>query len=91
MELYCIHVLAPEEVRPAVQGDLRLVDIETADTVDITMAGPIMRAYRRTVDAFCDSLKGFCNERGATYIFTTTEVPFEELVLNYLKGGGLLK
>ena len=91
MEVYCIHVLSPEEVRPSLAGDLRLVDIESAATADITVSGPLMRAYQRTVQGFCDSLKGFCTERGASYTFTTTEVPFEDLVLNYLKVGGLLK
>jgi len=91
MEVFCLQVLSPEEVRPQLAGDLRLVDIETAATADITVSGPLMRAYQRTVQGFCDALKGFCTERGASYLFTTTEVPFEDLILNYLKVGGLVK
>ena len=36
MDVYLIHVLSVEEVDPDIQGDLKLVDCEDADTAEIT-------------------------------------------------------
>ncbi len=91
MDVYCIHVLAKEEVEPEMAGDLRLVDIETAATADITISRRLLDGYKRTLSAFCASLKEFCTARGATYLFTTTEIPFETLILSYLRSGGLVR
>jgi len=91
MDLYCIHLLSKEEVEPELAGDLRLVDVETAAVTDITISRRLLETYRRTVQSYCASLKDFCTARGATYLFTTTEVPFETLILSYLRSGGLVR
>ena len=36
-ELIVLHVLSPDELDPELEGDLRLVDVETGDGVDVTV------------------------------------------------------
>ena len=38
----------------------------------------------------CLALKDYVTKRGGTYLFTSTKVPFDTLVLNYLRERGLL-
>ena len=91
-DLFCIHVLAPQEVDPTpiLKGDLKLVDLEDADTAEVSINGPLMKKYKETLNAYCLSLKDYVSRRGGTYLFTGTDVGFETVVLNYLRERGLL-
>jgi uncharacterized protein (DUF58 family) len=90
-DIYVIHVLAGEEVEPELVGDLRLVDSEDGDVAEITVSAPLLKRYRANVDAYCATVKDFCSRRGITYLFTTNQIPFEHLILNYLRQRGLVK
>ncbi|MBN2712097.1 MAG: DUF58 domain-containing protein [Planctomycetes bacterium] len=88
-DTYVIHVLSPEEINPELQGDLRLVDAEDGSFQEITVSKPLLSQYQETLKNFCGGIKDSCVRRGANYIFSSTEVPFDQLVLNYLRKGGL--
>ena len=90
-EVFVLHLLAREEVDPDLQGDFKLLDVETEAHVEISATRPTMRAYRRQLDLFRAGLKSFCAAHGIGYLFTSTAVPFEELVLSYLRAAGLVK
>jgi uncharacterized protein (DUF58 family) len=90
-EVFALHVLAHEEADPDVSGDFKLIDIETEADVEISATRGVMRAYQRQLDAFRGGLKGFCAEHGIGYLFTTTALPFEELILSYLRVAGLVR
>ncbi len=90
-DLYAVQVLAKEEIDPPHIGHLKLVDSEVDDTVEITVNESLLKAYRESLRAFCGGIKKFCTSRGATYLSATTDVPFDSLVLEYLRKGGLLK
>ena len=91
MDLYVIHMLAEEEVDPDLAGDYKLVDVETAEPVEVTASAPMRRSYRRVLEGFCATAKAFCARRAVGYTFTTTAVPFDELVLRYLRSAGLVR
>ena len=91
LDVYIIHVLAPEEVKPEVVGDLKLVDVEDGDTAEITVSRPLLERYQKNLDAFRGGLYDFCTRRGVSCIQTTSDVPFEGLVLNYLRRRGLVR
>jgi uncharacterized protein (DUF58 family) len=84
-------VLAPEEVDPPLEGDLKLVDIEDADVSEVSLTQELRKNYRRNLEALCGGLKEFCRARGFTYLFTTTDKPFDKLILNTLRAVGLVK
>ena len=90
-EVFALHVLAREEVEPELRGDFKLVDIETEKQVEVSATRGMLRAYGRQLDSFRGALKSFCASRGVGYLFTSTAVPFEELVLSYLRAAGLVK
>ena len=47
-------------------------------------AEELLAAYRAQV-------QDYCNRRGIGYLFTTTQTPFDRLVLNYFRQRGLLR
>jgi uncharacterized protein (DUF58 family) len=91
MDVYVIQVLAQEEVDPDVTGDLKLLDVEDGDVAEITVNGPLLRRYQENLAAYRSGLYDFCARRGISCLFTTTQVPFERLVLTYLRQRGLVR
>ena len=84
-ETTVLHVLAPQEVAPALEGDLRLVDSESEAPVEITADYDLLQRYRARVVAWQDHLRTACAAVGAHYVFIETTLPLEELVMAYLR------
>lgn len=89
-DLVAVQVLSPQEREPDLDGDLKLVDLEDADTAEITVSRALLRFYKRNLAAYCTALKEFCTRRGATYVLTDTGRPVERLVLESLRRRRLL-
>ncbi len=91
MDVYVVQILSAEEVDPAVEGDLRLVDCEDGDVAEITVSGPLMKRYQKTLAAFVDRARDFCTRRGMIYLLARNEVPVEDLISGYLRTRGLVR
>ncbi len=91
LDVYLIQVLSQEEIEPDVVGDLKLTDIEDGDVAEITVSGPLLKRYKQNLAAFRAALHEFCARRGVTYLFTSNQVPFDRLVLTYLRQRGLVR
>jgi uncharacterized protein (DUF58 family) len=91
LDIYAVQILDAEEIDPTFTGDLKLTDAEDGDEAEVTISAPLLKRYRETLEAFRGGLASFCNRRGMSYLFTSTRVPFEKLVLNYLRSRGLLR
>ena len=89
-DLFCVQCLSPQEIEPELQGDLKLKDVEDDDLAEVSITQPLLKKYKATLNAYCLSLKDYVTRRGGTYLFTSTAVPFDTLVLNYLRERGLL-
>jgi uncharacterized protein (DUF58 family) len=91
LDIYVIHILSHEEIEPEIVGDLKLVDIEDEDVAEISVSAPLLKRYKQNLAAFRGALSEFCTRRGITYLFTSNQVPFDRLVLTYLRQRGLVK
>jgi uncharacterized protein (DUF58 family) len=91
MDVYVVQILSQEETDPELTGDLRLIDVEDNDVAEITVSPALIRRYKQNLAAYRGALAEFCSRRGVTYLFTTTTIPFERLVLSYLRQRGLLR
>ena len=91
LDLYAIQVLSPEEIDPTLAGDLKLRDVEDDDLAEVTISKPLLAKYKANLTAYCTELKNYCTQRGITYLFTNTRVPFDILVMSYLRQRGLLR
>jgi uncharacterized protein (DUF58 family) len=89
-DLFCVQILSPQEIDPDLQGDLKLRDMEDDDMAEVSITQPLIKQYKANLNAYCLSLKDYVTRRGGTYLFSSTAVPFDTLVLNYLRERGLL-
>jgi uncharacterized protein (DUF58 family) len=91
MDVYLIQVLSQEEIDPPMTGDMKLTDAEDGDEAEVTISAPLLKRYRETLAAYRGRLHDFCTRRGVNYLFTSNQVPFDRLVLGYLRQRGLVR
>ncbi|HET6312521.1 MAG TPA: DUF58 domain-containing protein [Chloroflexia bacterium] len=91
-EVHLVHILAPSEVNPelALMGDLRLRDVETGATQEVSIESGILDLYREKFEQWQDGIESFCRRRGINYLQVTTDLPFEDLVLQYMRQRGVV-
>ncbi len=92
-DVYVIQLLAPQEVDPTkgdLGGDLRLTDCEDGQVTEISVSPALIKRYQANLQAFCQHVKQQCQRRGIAYMLSDTSIPFETLVLQYLRQKGLL-
>ncbi len=90
-EVYIVHILSPEERNPELMGHLELIDAETGEPQEISITDALVKQYRKTLEAYCASLRDWCLSRGMAYLATTTDQPIDTMLLNYLRKRGLLR
>lgn len=86
-----LHVLAPEEITPTLDGDFRLLDAESGEPIEVTADISLLRRYQQSFDEWRGEIERFCNGRGINYLFADTSVPLEEFVLTNLRRRGVLR
>jgi uncharacterized protein (DUF58 family) len=91
MDVFCMHLLSPQELDPPLAGDLKLIDVEDGEETEITVSGPLLAAYKRNLSAYIAGLREFCHKRGARYTTVSTALPFERLVIEQLRLLGIVK
>lgn len=84
-ELIVLHVLSPEELDPSLEGDVRLVDVESGDGVDVTIDLATIDDYRARLATWQEGFADLAARRGATYVPISTDLPLAELVFAELR------
>jgi hypothetical protein len=86
-----LHVLAEDEIKPTLLGDLRIIDSENGEAKEMSVNPQLMVRYQQTLNTFCAEVEGFCHRYGIDYLRTSTAFPFEDLVLKYMRQNGMIK
>ena len=89
-EVNVIHTLAPDEVDPALNGDLKLIDRETGAARELTIDDAALARYRQELAAWRADLAAYCGGRGMLYLPIATDLPFEDLMLTTLRRAGMV-
>lgn len=84
-ELIILHVLSPDELDPRLEGDLRLVDVETGERVDITADLATIDAYRRRLADWKTAFADLAAKRRASYVDLASDVNLADLMFAELR------
>lgn len=90
-EVVVLHTLAPDEIEPALTGDLRLMDIETGAPQEVSIDGGLRDLYMRRVAEWRDGIRAECRKRGIHYQFADTSTPWERVVLTDMRRLGVVR
>lgn len=80
-----LHTLSADELDPPLEGDLRLVDRETGDGVNVTADLFTLDAYKERMAAWQARLDEVSNKRRVAYVTTPTTLPLADLVFAELR------
>lgn len=90
-DILLIHVLCTEDLVPSGRGALRLIDAETGIGRKLRLDRNLAERYRVVAGAYVQEVETYCRQRGIEYLRARSEVPFQDLVLAYLRGGAFLR
>ena len=90
-EVAALQVLDPFEVDPSLSGDVRLVDSESGAAFDLLADPPLLAAYKAEFQSFVAGVEEDCRRRAIGFVQTTTDVPFEDFVLQVLRKRRLIQ
>jgi uncharacterized protein (DUF58 family) len=82
-----LHTVA--EARPGLLGDVELLDVETGESRKITINERKLKQYQRVFAEFLQSIEKYCRTYSLSCTRTTTDLPFDELVLRMMRAAGV--
>ncbi|MCS7273463.1 MAG: DUF58 domain-containing protein [Fimbriimonadales bacterium] len=89
-EVVFLHILSEVELNPDLEGDLRLIDAETGEAVDITATSGVLQEYQRRLKAHLYALQDACRRIGAHYIQVRNTTPAHEVIIRELLARGVI-
>jgi uncharacterized protein (DUF58 family) len=90
-EITLIHWLSRDELDPDHDGPVRLRDAEHEDLIQLDVGAEELAGYGERLDAFCESWRTFAAGHGIRHVLAPADRPLEDLVLETLRRGGLLR
>ena len=90
-EVVVLHTLSPQELRPTLGGDVRLIDRESGAAVSVTLNNDAIRLYGQRLAEWRRTVESFCARHGLGYVPVDTETPLESLVFDTLRRRGVVR
>ena len=88
LEVWGLQVLGDSEISPSVEGDLRFVDSETGETLDVTNAGELLSLYHDHREWLKDHLHQQCRRRNGRFHAISSGMPLEQVLFDQLARQG---
>lgn len=88
-EVVALQILSPEERDPTQFGDLRLVDSETGQEVDVTFGRYRLKAYQEGLERHVARIREFCSARGIRFLSVRSDADLGTLLLKDLRAGAV--
>ncbi len=90
-EVYAFHILSPQDVRPALDGEVVLVDRETGEELNVTLDSDVLAAYEARVRVWAEEVEAQCRRLGVGYARLLSDAPLEDVLLRDLRRLGVLR
>ncbi len=84
LEVWGLQILAESEINPNVQGDLRFVDSETQETLDITNASELLNVYNDQRLWLQSQLDTMCRSRQGRFLSASSGASIQSILFDQL-------
>lgn len=84
-QLLVIHIVDPQELNPDSSGDVMMRDVESGRERRFFVDAQLKRRFQEELANYFDEIEALCVSRGIDYLRTSTQVPFDEFVLQTLR------
>jgi hypothetical protein len=89
-DVFCMQVQDDNDTKCDWKGDVELSCVETGQRQRVTITPREARLYEQTVAEWNAGLKKSCARRGIGLASTTPAIPFEQVIQDILRRGGLV-
>lgn len=79
-----VHILSREELAPSFDGDVRLIDSESGESIEMEPNPQVLHEYQQELKKFCSQLKEMCCKRGAHYALIPADMDIQEAIFTQL-------
>ena len=86
-DIILLHILSENEINPDLNGNLKIVDSETGKAVIMTVDKRTREIYRRQLAYYLKEMEDFSLKHGLEYMRVSVSIPFDEVILKYLRQG----
>jgi uncharacterized protein (DUF58 family) len=90
-EIALLHVLSRDEIDPGLSGDLKLVDVETGESAEVSIDPAVLEDYATRLRAWQDDIRDYCGARGIHYQAVITDSGWDEVLLQGLRRQGVVR
>lgn len=90
-DVVILHTLCAQELRPALGGDVRLIDRESGAAVSVTLNNDAVRLYGQRLQEWRRGVEAFCARHRMAYVPIDTSTPLETLVFDVLRRRGVVR
>ena len=84
-QLLVIHIVDEQELHPKARGDVALVDVEVGRERKFFLDEDLVRRFQAELGSYFKEIEMVCANRQIDYLRTSTQIPFEEFVLQTLR------
>jgi len=84
-DVVVVHVLGAGELRPTLEGDVDLVDIETGKRVPFSATSMALDEYHERLDEWLASIEGLVRRLGAAYLLVDSADDVSDVILRGLQ------
>lgn len=91
LEIMGVQILAPTEIDPELDGDLRFVDSEGAGTLDVSAAGDVVSLYQEYRLRYERRLDELCRQRGGRFVSVSSGDGIESILFDVLMRAGWVR
>lgn len=88
-EPHVIQIHTQGEAEPDFLGDMQLIDCETGTERNVTITERKLKDYRTLFAAFVRGVEDYCRMYGFSHTRTTTDVPFDVVLLNMMRAAAV--
>ncbi|REJ91153.1 MAG: DUF58 domain-containing protein [Planctomycetota bacterium] len=91
LEIYGLQILGPSEIDPELTGDLRFIDSETQQTLDVSSVGELLGIYHEHRLALEAHLSAECRKRSGRFLSVSSDEPIKSLLFDRLLRKGWVR
>jgi len=85
-EVTVIQLLAPEDLDPKIEGEVKLLAAENNEQLRLTVGARVRKLYLENLANYLQQLQEFCLRKNIEYFLISTATPLERAILERLRG-----
>ena len=91
LEVSAIQVLGPAEINPELTGNLRFVDSESGQTLDVSNVGELLSVYQAHRLALEEEVATICRQRSGRFVSISSQDGLETVLFDLLRRRGWIR